>query len=1376
MDDDVLFRLIESLPDATFAIDTAGRVILWNRAMEDLTGVPADEMLGKGDHAYAVPFYGERRPILIDIALSGGEDTEKRYEYLQTAGERVIAWTKHVRIRGEKMVLEAVAQPLYDADGRVTGAMEVLRDVTEWKRTIEDLKSARRRLEEVHRLARIGTWEWDVRTDTITWSEELCRIIGWDISRPPPPYAGLSRFYTPESWKRLDDAVTHALETGEPYELELEVIRTDGERRWVTAVGGVVRNENGTLSGLHGTMQDITGRKRAEIESARKQRIIEGMLDGIPDIVGLQLPDHTIIRYNRAGYEILGMEPGEVAGKRCYELIGRTAPCDLCATSRALRSKKTETVERLVPEFQRYYECTSTPILDEHGDVELIIERLHDITERREMEEEIRKSGEQLRAVLDHLPIGVAINSIDPAVEFTYFNTKFLEVYRTTAEALAGSDSFWEAVYTDPGFREEIRQRVLEDCASGDPERMHWEEVPLTRPGEETVYINAQNIPIPDRDLMVSTVWDVTERKRAEEALRKSEEQYRRLVELAREGIWAIDADGYTTYANPRMAEMLGYTTEEMVGRHLFSFMDEEAQERARENIKRRRQGVVEIHEFVFRRRSGDRIITSFSTAPITDAHGTYQGAMAVVTDITEQTRIEEELRKSEELFRGVFEQSFGFLGVLTPDGTLVRANDTALDLIGADPESVLGRPFRETPWWAHSTDEQERLTGAIRRAAEGETVRYETTHQTADARIIDVDFSIKPVRDEAGSVIYLIPEGRDITDRRRAEEELRRSEERYHTVVEDQTEFICRFLPDGTHVFANQAYAAYFGMAPEDLIGSVFRPEIHPDDRGRVRRFFASLTPDHPVDTIRHRIVMPDGTTRWQSWSDRAIFDSEGRVVEYQSVGRDITDQKKTEEALAEYRRKLEEAMDLAHMAHWEFDLATGIFTFNDRFYALYGTTAKREGGYRMPAEVYAREFVHPDDRHLVADEVEKARETTDPEFISRLEHRIIRRDGEVRYISVRIGVILDEAGHPVKTHGVNQDITERREMEEEIRRSREQLQAVIDHLPRGILHIMDRDLRYVFSAGEELGRVGLSNEELVGKSIYDILERETADGLGTALQHVFATGEGASYEETFAGQTFLVRMAPLRDPGGEIQYVLELSINVTAEREAEEELRREKVLFESTFTSLQDAAFVLGAEPVTIRMANPAAEEIFGYSREEMVGRTIGFLHVDEASLARFREHVYPFLESGELIRRFRFRMKRKDGTIFPTEHTITPLHDPAGAHTGWVSLVRDITPEVEAERRERKAMRQIEENMEQLSTLNDQIRNPLAVIVGLVDMDCPAITDRVMEQAERIDQIITLLDAGWIRSEKTWEFLHRHYGLGEETVIGEKEEDGL
>ncbi|MBF0099439.1 MAG: PAS domain S-box protein, partial [Desulfobacterales bacterium] len=139
---------------------------------------------------------------------------------------------------------------------------------------------------------------------------------------------------------------------------------------------------------------------------------------------------------------------------------------------------------------------------------------------------------------------------------------------------------------------------------------------------------------------------DITDLKNAENALKQSEKKYRQLVEHLNEGVWMIDKDAYTIYANSRIAEILGYTVEEMQGKHLFSFMDEKGIEIAKMNIERRQQGITEQHDFEFRRKDGSLIYTTLETSPIIDDNGNYCGALAAVMDITERKKMEKELLK----------------------------------------------------------------------------------------------------------------------------------------------------------------------------------------------------------------------------------------------------------------------------------------------------------------------------------------------------------------------------------------------------------------------------------------------------------------------------------------------------------------------------------------------------------------------------------------------------------------------------------------------------------------------------------------------------------------------------------------------------------
>jgi PAS domain S-box-containing protein len=147
----------------------------------------------------------------------------------------------------------------------------------------------------------------------------------------------------------------------------------------------------------------------------------------------------------------------------------------------------------------------------------------------------------------------------------------------------------------------------------------------------------------------------------------------------------------------------------------------------------------------------------------------------------------------------------------------------------------------------------------------------------------------------------YLIGMGIDIGERKRAEEALRESEARYRAVVENQTEFIVRWKPGGTRTFVNDAYRRYFGLAPEQALSASFMPLVAEEDRDMVEaKMSRLLSGTVPAETDIHRIIKPDGTIGWQEWIDQSIYDETGQIVEFQSVGRDVTERKRTEEALA--------------------------------------------------------------------------------------------------------------------------------------------------------------------------------------------------------------------------------------------------------------------------------------------------------------------------------------------------------------------------------------------------------------------------------------------------------------------------------------------
>ena len=270
--------------------------------------------------------------------------------------------------------------------------------------------------------------------------------------------------------------------------------------------------------------------------------------------------------------------------------------------------------------------------------------------------------------------------------------------------------------------------------------------------------------------------------------------------------------------------------------------------------------------------------------------------------DITSRKQAEIELRESEERFRRLVETMRDGLGVQDENGLITYVNERACELSGFSRDELIGRPAVDL------IDEpfQKMFAEEFSRRRKGKSSSYEITWRRKDGSKLPAIMASTPVFDSEGKFRGSFGIITDITQRKRAEEALRESEERYRGIVETQTELICRFLPDGTLTFVNDTICRFLGERSEELIGKSFYPYIHPDDRQKTRKNLESLSKENRIGTNEERVIMPDGEIHWWQWSNQALFDEQDSKVELQSVGRDITKRKKAEDALRKSEAEL--------------------------------------------------------------------------------------------------------------------------------------------------------------------------------------------------------------------------------------------------------------------------------------------------------------------------------------------------------------------------------------------------------------------------------------------------------------------------------------
>ena len=332
-----------------------------------------------------------------------------------------------------------------------------------------------------------------------------------------------------------------------------------------------------------------------------------------------------------------------------------------------------------------------------------------------------------------------------------------------------------------------------------------------------------------------------------------------------------------------------------------------------------------------------------------------------------------------------------------------------------------------------------------------------------------------------------------DITDRVAAEEALRRSEERYRAVVEDQTELVCRFLPDTTLTFVNGAYARYFGRSPDELIGQSFLILIPEAQHEPARQHIRSLLENPRVGSYEHEVWTHQGQLRWQQWVDRPIRDSSGRVVEFQSVGRDVTERKLVEKALreSEERRVRTEKFSLVMVTH--VDLDGRWLKVPPTLCELLGYTEEELLGHRF------HEVTHPDDVEADWSQCLKLLRGEIKSFD--LEKRYLRKDGAVVWVYLNCSVVLDIEGNPVHLLTYIRDITKRKQAEEalkealaEVERLKERLEAENVYL-RSEVSGVHRYGRLV-GRSEKIQKVLQQVEQVAGTDMTVLLLGETGTG----------------------------------------------------------------------------------------------------------------------------------------------------------------------------------------------------------------------------------------------------------------------------------------
>ncbi|HXS68534.1 MAG TPA: PAS domain S-box protein [Candidatus Polarisedimenticolia bacterium] len=463
---------------------------------------------------------------------------------------------------------------------------------------------------------------------------------------------------------------------------------------------------------------------------------------------------------------------------------------------------------------------------------------------------------------------------------------------------------------------------------------------------------------------------------------------------------------------------------------------------------------------------ASDRVLASLvSDANLLTILQTYKGLVFIVLSVLalyfvlsrifekselttlERIHAEQTVRESRDRLKRILDSLFTFVGVLTLDGVLLEANRAPFEAAGIKREDAIGKLFHETYWWAHSAETQRSLGECLKRAAQGETVRRDFEVRVANNRLITIDFIVSPLRNAGNQITELVASAVDITDRKRVEDELRETSERFHQLADNITDVFWMRTPDFNRViYISPGFEKVWGRPMEELYSNPQKwiDFIFPEDRARVVSAFDELRKGGLRLDIEYRIVWPNGEVRWIRARGFEVCDTSGRVARYAGVITDITARKQAEASLRKSEAQLRAMFEDAAIGIALVDTEGRPVRCNSALCRMLGYSKEELSQMTFPQFTHAEDI--DEDLKLFGALVAGERDHYE------ITKRFIRKDGQIVFGRLAVSLIQHEKGLPTLAVGMVEDITESRMLEEQMRQS--QKMEAIGKLAGGVAH----------------------------------------------------------------------------------------------------------------------------------------------------------------------------------------------------------------------------------------------------------------------------------------------------------------------------------
>jgi PAS domain S-box-containing protein len=821
--------------------------------------------------------------------------------------------------------------------------------------------------------------------------------------------------------------------------------------------------------------------------------------------------------------------------------------------------------------------------------------------------------------------------------------------------------------------------------------------------------------------------------KQADDALQKEKDFANYLIDTAQMAILRLDKEGTILYLNPYLEEISGYRFEEVQGKDWFDiFLPERSRAKTRKlfgqaigNIQTR--GNVDQ---ILTKDGSERDIEWYDSA-MKDTRGNVIGLLAVGQDVTERKQVELKLLESQKKFQALVETTSDFIWEMNLKGVYTYCSPQSEKLWGLKPEEILGT----TPFDLLPPEDRGQAIKAFSALSESLSsfINMEMRSFDGSGLIIFLEISGVPFFDVAGKLHGYRGITRDITERKQAEDVLRESEEKYRLLIENSHDIIYTLSSDGIFTFVSPAWTVLLGHPISQVVGQPFQQFVHPDDISRYMELLQSvIRTGQRQEDVEYRVQHADGSWRWHVSCGDAFKDSAGTFF-YHGIARDITERKKTEEAMRESEERfhslfnnMTEGFELGEIILDDKGIPVD-FKFlevNPAFEKMSGLSHEKLIGKRIKE-------IFPDLESFWIETYGRVALTGQPVLFER------RAQTTGKWLEVY-------AYSPQKGRfaALFRDITTRKKAEEASIRNEAIMDAFFDNSP-DILNIEDDAFRYIKTDKLTPTYFGLDRQTIVGKSVKD-LAPDFIQEFGTMMERVIETGkpqlniEVKSPVPSRPGEMtyWMASYFPISLPNGKRGIGIK-GVDITQLKKEEKARKEIEVRFRSVLDNSMDVILCVNLQTDRYEYISPSCAKLTGYSSDELINMdsktTTSMIHPDD--MAGVLAAMLQLEDTGE--GETECRLQTKDGGWRWISSQIKMSKDNSGRPLYLYGNIHDLTERKQAEAKalETEALKIISQaKSELLANVSHELRTPLTTIKG--NLETLLATDVKWSKRQQLD----------------------------------------